>query len=99
MGIIIVLCLFSTNNSTLAYYELISGKAYKYNKEMTTRFELIENSKEVEIVLPALINKPQTMYSSEMGITNDKNNWKNRAISRYFRKKSILVQSEALFIE
>lgn len=99
MGIIIVLCLLSTNNSTLAYYELISGKAYKYNKEMTARFELLENSKELEIVLPALINKPQTVYSSEMGITNDKNNWKNSAISRYFRKKSILVQPEALFTE
>lgn len=99
IGIIIVLCLFSTNNSTLAYYELISGKAYKYDKEMTARFELIENSKEEEIVLPALINKPQTVFSSEMGLTNDTNNWKNTAISRYFRKKSILVQPEALFTE
>ena len=91
--------MFSTNNSTLAYYELISGKAYKYDKEMTARFELIENSKEEEIVLPALINKPQTVFSSEMGLTNDTNNWKNTAISRYFRKKSILVQPEALFTE
>lgn len=99
MGLIIVLCLFSTNNITLAYYELASGKAYKYNKEMTDRFDLIENSKELEIVLPTLINKPQTMYSSEMGITNDKNNWKNRAISRYFRKKSILVKPTDLFTE
>ena len=99
MGIIIVLCLFSTNNITLAYYELVSGKAYKYNREMATRFELIENSKEVEIVLPTLINKPQTMYSSEMGITNDKNNWKNIAISRYFRKKSILVEPTDLYTE
>ena len=99
IGIIIVLCLFSTNNSTLAYYEFISGKAYKYDKEMTDRFELIENSKEEEIVLPALINKPQTVFSSEMGLTNDTNNWKNTAISRYFRKKSILVQPEALFTE
>ena len=99
IGIIIVLCFFSTNNSTLAYYELISGKAYKYDKEMTARFELIENSKEEEIVLQALINKPQTVFSSEMGLTNDANNWKNTAISRYFRKKSILVQPEALFTE
>ncbi len=99
MGIIIVLCLFSTNNSTLAYYELISGKAYKYDKEMTARFELIENSKDVAIVLPALMNKPQTVFSSEMGLTNDKNNWKNSAISRYFRKKSVLVQPETLFTE
>jgi len=99
MGIIIVLCLFSANNITLAYYELVSGKAYKYNKEMTVRFELIENSKEVEIVLPTLINKPQTIYSSEMGITNDKNNWKNIAISRYFRKKSILVEPIDLYTE
>ena len=99
MGIIIVLCLFSANNITLAYYELVSGKSYKYNKEMSTRFELIENSKEVEMVLPTLIHKPQTIYSSEMGITNDKNNWKNIAISRYFRKKSILVEPIDLYTE
>lgn len=92
IGIIIVLCLFSNNNITLSYYELISGKAYKFNSEMAARFEIINNSKEAELVLPPIMNKPQTLYSSEMGITNDSNNWKNIAISRYFRKKSILVQ-------
>lgn len=100
IGLIIVLCLFSNNNITLAYYELVSGKAYEYNIEMSTRYELIENSKNVELVLSPLINKPQTLYSSEMGITNDRNNWKNIAISRYFRKKSILVQPiDLIFIE
>jgi len=99
IGLIIVLCLFSSNNITLAYYELVFGKAYKYNKEMTARFELLENSKELKIVLPTLINKPQTMYSSEMGITNDENNWKNAAISKYFRKKSITVEPKDLYTE
>lgn len=91
--IIILLIFFSNNNITLAYHDLITGKAFKYNNEMKARFELINNCKKTECKLPGLINIPLTIYSREvMGLTNDKQNWKNLEIARYFRKKSILIQ-------
>jgi len=93
IGLIIILSLLSNNNITLAYHDLLTGKAYKYNGEMVDRFESIYNCKGQECVLPPLINTPQTIYNKEiMGLTNDKNNWKNIEIARYFRKKSIIVQ-------
>lgn len=93
IGIIIFLSLFSDNNITSAYHDLLTGKAYKYNDEMVARFKLIKNCKEQECVLPSLNNAPQSIYISEvMGLTNDKNNWKNKEIARYFRKKSIIIQ-------
>lgn len=93
LGIIISLIFFSNNNITIAYHDLLTGKAYKYNNEMKARFELINNCKKSECVLPGLINTPLTIYSKNvMGLTNDKQNWKNLEIARYFRKKSILIQ-------
>lgn len=92
-GIIILLIFFSNNNITLAYHDLITGKAYKYNNEMKARFELINNCKKKECILPELINTPLTIYNRDvMGLTNDKQNWKNLEIARYFRKKSIVIQ-------
>ncbi|GEM55614.1 hypothetical protein B0A58_05690 [Flavobacterium branchiophilum NBRC 15030 = ATCC 35035] len=92
LGILIGLFLFSDNNVTLSYLDLISGKAYKYNKELNKRFEMIIKNPNSECILPALENKPQTIYSEEvMGLTSDKNNWKNLEIARYYRKKSIII--------
>ena len=93
IGIIIILNFISDNNIVLAYHDLLSGKACKYNKEMMARFELIKKCKEPDCVLPELINKPPTIYNTvDMGLTTDKNNWKNLEMSRYFRKKSIVIK-------
>jgi hypothetical protein len=93
LGVIILLISFSNNNITMAYHDLITGKAYKYNNEMKKRFELIKKSKKNECVLPALVNLPLTIYSRDvMGLTTDKNNWKNLEIARYYRKESILIR-------
>lgn len=93
IGIIILLNFVSNNNIVLAYHDLLSGKAYKYNKEMRTRFELIKKCKQPDCVLPELINKPPTIYNTvDMGLTTDKNNWKNMEMSRYFRKRSIIIK-------
>ena len=93
IGIIVFISALSSNNITLAYHDLLTGKAYRYNSEMVLRFELIKNSHQKECVLPPLIHQPETIFSKEIiGLTNDKNNWKNLEIARYFRKKSIVVQ-------
>ncbi|HEX8575181.1 MAG TPA: DUF6056 family protein [Flavobacterium sp.] len=93
IGIIIILNFVSYNNIVLAYYDLLSGKAYKYNKEMIARFELIKKCNQPDCIVPELINKPPTIYNTvDMGLTTDKNNWKNMEMSRYFRKESIVIQ-------
>lgn len=93
VGIIIIASFLSDNNIMVAYNDLVTGKAYYYNKEMKNRIEILTNSKEKEIVLPELTNFPATIYNHiTMGLTNDKNNWKNKEIMRYYRKESIIVK-------
>jgi hypothetical protein len=93
LGIILIGFVFSNTPISQAYFDFFSGKAYRYNNEMENRFELIRKSEKKECELPALINLPFTIYSRDViGLTNDKNNWKNIEIARYFRKKSIVIQ-------
>jgi hypothetical protein len=93
LGIILIGFVFSNTPISQAYFDFFSGKAYRYNNEMENRFELIRKSEKKECELPALINLPLTIYSRDViGLTNDKNNWKNIEIARYFRKKSIVIQ-------
>jgi hypothetical protein len=100
LGLIIFCLAFSKTPLFLAYHDLLIGKAYHYNKEMALRFEIIRNSKEKKIILPALFNKPPTIYNNEyMGITTDKNNWKNLEISLYYDKEIIVKPSDSIFTE
>ena len=93
IAIIILFNFISENTIVVAYHDLLSGKAYKYNIEMKERFELLKKYKSSQCVLPQLNNTPSTIYSkTDMGLTNDKNNWKNLEISKYFRKKEIVIQ-------
>ena len=77
-------------------------KAYRYNQEMTKRYEIIENSTEKELVLPALSPraKPQTLYAEPiMGLTNSKYNWKNMELKDYYHKEIIIVPTDSIFTE
>ena len=93
LGIVILTSFLADNNIMVAYNDLLTGKAYNYDKEMKNRIEILKNSKEKQCILPVLTNFPVTIYNSvTMGLTNDKNNWKNKEIMRYYRKESIIVK-------
>ncbi|MBC7523551.1 MAG: hypothetical protein H7239_03845 [Flavobacterium sp.] len=92
-GILILFHFLSNNPITVAYLDLFSGKAYAYNNEMKTRLNLIKNCKSKDCVVPALTHFPTTIYNKvDFGLTNDKNNWKNLEISRFYRKNSIIIE-------
>ncbi len=98
--IILLFFTFSDSPITNAYEDLINGKAFSYNNQMKNRFELIKNSTEKEIVVPALTKKPQTIYQDiYMGLTPDANNWKNQDISEYYGKIVTVNPSEIEVIE
>jgi Family of unknown function (DUF6056) len=98
LGCIILSMFLSTNNIMTAYQDLFSLKAFKYNNEMKARFLAIDNCKETDCVLKQLINKPTTIFSQEdFALTTDKNNWKNLEIARYYRKNSIVIESNEKF--
>jgi hypothetical protein len=101
LGSTLFLLFISKNNITGAYHDLLSGKAYKYDKEMKARFELTKKSTSKNCELPALLNFPSTIYSKkDMGLTTDSNNWKNLEYSRYFRKEStVIIPADTIITE
>ncbi len=91
-GILILSHFLSNNTITTAFLDLFSGKAYAYNNELKSRLHLLQNCKTQDCVVPALIHFPTTIYNKvDFGLTDDKNNWKNLEISRYYRKNSIII--------
>ncbi|PKB15702.1 DUF6056 family protein [Flavobacterium sp. 5] len=92
LGMILVLLTFSETPISEAYFDLLSGKAYKYDKELSVRNRIIESSKEIFVQVPMLLNCPKTIYNSEvMGLTTDKNNWKNIELSKYYKKTIVII--------
>jgi len=79
---------------------LANGKAFVYNQQMKSRFDLIKNTSEKQIIVPALTKKPQTIYQDIfMGLTPNLDNWKNQDISEYYGKSVIVKPSEIEIIE
>lgn len=100
LTLIVVVFTFSDSPITNAYEDLVNGKAYAYNNEMKNRFDLIENSTEKEVIVPALTKKPETIFIENiMGLTSDLKDWKNQDISEYYGKSVKVKPTEAEFTE
>lgn len=100
LGSIIILLLFSNTPIYKAYYDLANGKAYHYNQEVANRIKIIENSTTQKVVVPALINQPETIFKPIiMGLTTDKNDWKNEETSIYFNKEILVKPTDSVFTE
>jgi hypothetical protein len=97
---IFILFLLSNSPILFAITDLTNGKAMKYNQEMTNRISIIKNTKTQKVIVPALQNKPKTIYSEIiMGLTNDLKNWKNEDISIYFKKEVVVKPTDSVFVE
>jgi hypothetical protein len=89
---LILMNTFSSGNIITSYSDLLSGRAYKFDKEMKNRYHIITNSESKNCVVPPIENAPLTIYGYEdMELTTDKKNWKNDAIAKYFKKESIII--------
>lgn len=81
--------LVSQNNIRNAYSNLISGSAYEYNLALKSRYEKIRNNKGNICIVPALINRPITIYFDD--ITSNPENWKNSCYASYFKVEKIIT--------
>ena len=80
--VLIFIKLGQDNNVKLAYSDLLSGKAYKYDMELKKRTFLIQENKKNKLEVPKLINKPVTLFNDD--ITNDDEDWKNKCCGQYY---------------
>jgi hypothetical protein len=82
------------NQIRVAYTDLISGKSYKNNKQMTERFEYLKNSDCTHCTVPEITVRPETIYYIWFSLSENKKFWMNREQAIYFKKSSVAVGVE-----
>ncbi|MDO7172753.1 DUF6056 family protein [Mariniflexile sp. AS56] len=88
---LIFILLGQNNNIRVAYSDLISGAADRYNLELNDRYSNLKH-KEATLTLPPLKNKPKTIFFED--ISEDPNNWSNQCISRYWGLNSVIKDKD-----
>lgn len=100
LGVILVVFAFSDTPAFNAYHDLLTGRAERYDKSISERFTLLKNTPQKKIRVPALLDKPPTLYNEIiMGLTTDKNNWKNLELSLYYNKEITVQPSDSTLVE
>ena len=86
---VILLALFLQNNIRAAYGDLLLGRAYAFDKQLTDRYEMIENCKnDTCFVAPLNVNLASIWYSD---LTTDASDNNNINYSIFFGKKAICM--------
>lgn len=91
---LITLLVFGSSWFT-AFEDLYSGEAYRYHQEIQTRFDLLNNSNENEIVkLSKIKNTPETIYSGFDLEINRTGSW-NDVYESYFNVKEVIIDENS----
>ncbi len=87
-----VMVIFSVdNNISTAYIDIISGKAKKYDRELTARYELIKTCEKDTCIVPALKNIPKTLFFRDIASGKKSvNKYIIKSYSEFFDKKYIV---------
>ncbi len=80
---------YKKGNYYLAVKDIITGKAYNYNKECKKRDFIMKNSKESICLLPSFSNLPVTVFNED--ITDDEKNWWNYMYSQFYKKDGVRI--------
>lgn len=76
------------SNISVAWRNLVSGSAARYDQQLLDRYELIENSDQDVTVVPALEDVPKTIFFDD--ITSAAADWRNSSYARFFGKPAIV---------
>ena len=84
----------STNNSFLAYRDLLSGSAARYDSQLSARYQYLLTNTLARPKVKALVDPPFTLLFSD--ITPDAKDWSNLAYADFFKKESIITQVDTV---
>ncbi|MBF9223156.1 hypothetical protein I2H31_18780 [Hymenobacter sp. BT662] len=84
---------FSTNNSFLAYRDLLHGTAARYDAQLTARYAYLRGRAPLHAQVPALEATPIILLYGDIG--PDSANWGNQAYAGFFHKKTIVARPAA----
>jgi hypothetical protein len=88
---IIFYTFFRQNNITIAYKDILSGTAYHYNQEMYARNSML-SSKGDSCYIEPIKHIPKSLLFDE--IPNSPDDWRNKAMCRYYGKKFIGLKTK-----
>ena len=95
---VVIMCSFASlsflkydSNIRKAYTDLLTGKASRYDKELTKRYKMIAESQSDICEVGELKSFPTTLFTVD--ITSDAEDWFNKAYARYFHKKAIVLRN------
>ncbi|WP_373512830.1 DUF6056 family protein [Persicitalea sp.] len=92
LGLQVIVSLYRSSSVRIIYTDLLSGKAAAYDAELYHRYDLIKSSSEPIVYVPALQNRPQSLYIDDLNENPD--HWWNKLMAGYFGKKAIHLQEE-----
>ena len=85
-----------TSNHKIAIEDLMTGRAYGYDRELKQRYSMIHDCDRIICAVPALQNKPKSIYFFENAIDNGKDDefYKRYKLkyAGYFRRLKIELQ-------
>lgn len=87
--ITLLLSIDTSGNYYVATRDIISGKAFMYNKECRARSRIMENSQSDYCEVPSFSVYPRSIFNED--ITSDINNWWNHLYALYYNKKGVRV--------
>lgn len=85
-----VLFLVVWKNQAFLFLELFNGEINRFANEMEDRIELLENSKNQDVYLPAIQHQSKTLFVYP--ITDDPNDWKNQCYGNYYRTFKVYLK-------
>lgn len=96
LGILVLtLVFFKSNNISRVYQDLGYGKALKYDLEMQERYRLIEKCGPVSCLVPAIENRPTTIFAYELAWKPSQEHYFiNLCLDAYFKKSDIRIPSQ-----
>jgi hypothetical protein len=74
-------------SSVVCASDLVSGRATAYNKQLSERQSILENTQIDVVKVPALKTFPKSLYLSDM--SGNPNYWTNKSMAAFYNKKSV----------
>ncbi len=92
LGLYLVFSFKKNNNMRMIYGDLRSGSAAAYDAELYRRYDLIQSAQGPIVYLPALKNRPESLFIDDLN--ENHNHWWNKLMAGYYGKEAIYLQAE-----
>ena len=79
------------SNIRMAYVDLFSGKAHRYDSQFTDRYKQIAECQTNICEVNVLSDVPATIYFDD--ITSNAEDWRNKEYAKYFGKEAIVLKT------